>query len=31
MHFRIYDVFYSINSHQHVSAGIPAILSVMLL
>jgi len=29
MHFNIYDVFYSKNS-QHVSAGIPAILRVML-
>jgi len=24
MHFGIYDVFYSQNSHQHVSPGIPA-------
>jgi hypothetical protein len=23
MNFGIYDVFYSLNSHQHVSAGIP--------
>jgi len=30
MHFGTYDVFYSLNSH-HVSAGIPAILSVMPL
>jgi hypothetical protein len=28
MHVSIYDVFYSQNSHQHVSAGIPAILRV---
>jgi len=31
MQFNIYDEFYSQNSHQHVSAGIPAILRVMLL
>jgi len=31
MHFSVYDVFYSQNSHQHVSAGIPAILWVILL
>ena len=31
MHFVIYDVFYSQNSHQHVSADILAILRVMLL
>jgi hypothetical protein len=29
MHFGIYDVFYSQNSHQHVSAGIPAFVRVM--
>jgi hypothetical protein len=26
MHFDMYDVLYSQYSHQHVSAGIPAIL-----
>jgi hypothetical protein len=31
MHFSIYDLFYSQNSHQHVSAGIKAILRVMPL
>jgi len=31
MHFNIYGVFYSPNSHQHVSAAIAAIFSVMLL
>jgi len=31
MHFGIYDVFYSQNSHQNISAGIPAILRVTLL
>ena len=31
MHFSIYDGFYTQNSHQHVSAGIPAILRVILL
>ena len=31
MHFNIYDVFYSQCSHQHVSAGILAILKVLLL
>jgi hypothetical protein len=31
MHFNIYDVYYSQNSHQHVSTGIPAILRVMFL
>jgi hypothetical protein len=31
MHFSTYDVFYSQNSHQHVSAGIPVILGVTLL
>jgi hypothetical protein len=31
MQFNIYDEFYSQNSHQHVSAGIAAILRVMLL
>jgi len=27
----VYGVFYSQNSHQHVSAGIPAIFKVMFL
>ena len=31
IHFNIYDVFYSQCSHQHVTVGIPAIFSVMLL
>jgi len=31
IHFNMYDVFYSLCSHQHVSAGIPAIFRVMLL
>jgi hypothetical protein len=31
MQFSIYDVFYSQNSQQHVSAGIPAILRAILL
>jgi len=31
VHFGIYDVLYSQNSHQHVSAGIPAIFRVILL
>jgi len=31
MPFNIYDVFHSQGSHQHVSAGIPAIFRVMLL
>jgi hypothetical protein len=31
IHFSIYHIFYSINSHQHVSAAIPAIFRVMLL
>jgi Fe2+ or Zn2+ uptake regulation protein len=31
MHFSIHDVFYSQNSHQHVSAGIPAIRGVIFL
>ena len=30
MHININDIFYSQNSHQHVSACIPAILRVML-
>jgi len=31
MCFNIYDVFYSQYSHHHVSAGNPAIFSVMFL
>jgi hypothetical protein len=31
MHCYIYDVFYSQCSHQHASAGIPAIFRVILL
>jgi hypothetical protein len=31
MQFSIYDGFYTQNSHQHVSAEIPAILEVILL
>jgi len=31
MHFNFCVVFYSLNSHQHVSAVIAAIFSVMLL
>jgi hypothetical protein len=31
LHFNVYDVFYSINSHQHVSAAIAAIFRVILL
>jgi hypothetical protein len=31
MHFNVYDVFHSQSSHQHVSAGIPAIFRVILL
>ena len=31
MHFNVCDVFYSLNPHQHVSAAIAAIFSVMLL
>jgi hypothetical protein len=30
MQFSIYDEFYTQNSHQHVSAEIPAILEVIL-
>ena len=29
--FRIYDVFYSQNSHKHVSVGIPTFFRVMVL
>jgi len=31
MHLKVYDVLYSLNSHQHVLAAIVAIFSVMLL
>jgi hypothetical protein len=31
MHFGIYNVFHSQNSHQHVSAGIPDFVRVMFL
>jgi len=31
MFVNIYDIFYSQYSHQHVSAGIPAIFRMMLL
>jgi len=31
MCFNVYDVFYSLNSHQHVSAAIAVIFRVMLL
>jgi len=31
MHFNVHDVFCSLNSHQHVSTGIPAIFRMMLL
>jgi hypothetical protein len=31
MHFSVYNVFYSLYSHQHVSAAIVAIFRVMLL
>ena len=31
MQFSIYEAFYTQNSHQHVSAEIPAILEVILL
>jgi len=31
MHSKVYDVFYSLTSHQHVSAAIVAIFRVMLL
>jgi len=31
LHFNVYDVFYLLNFHQHVSASIAAIFSVMLL
>jgi hypothetical protein len=31
MHFGIYDVFHSQNSHQHVSVGIPAFFMAIFL
>ena len=31
MHFTVYDVFYSLRSHQHVSAATAAIFRLMLL
>jgi len=31
MQYKVYDVFYSLTSHQHVSAATEAIFSVMLL
>ena len=31
MHFNAYDVFYSLNSHQHVSAVVAPIFRVTLL
>jgi len=31
MHFKVYDVLYSLNSHQHVLATTVAIFRVMLL
>jgi len=31
MHFNVYDVFYSLCSHQHISAAIAVIVRVMLL
>jgi len=31
MHFDVYDVLYSLNSHKHVSAAIAAIFRVILL
>jgi len=31
MHFNVYDVFYSLYSHQHVSAATAAIFRVILL
>jgi hypothetical protein len=31
MHFNVYDVYYSLNSHQLVTAAIPAIFRVMIL
>jgi len=31
MHFTVYDVFYSLNSHHNVSAAIMATFRVMLI
>jgi len=31
MHFKVYDVFYSQSSHQHVSASLASVYSVVLL
>ena len=31
MYFNVYDVFYSLYSHQHVSAAIAVIFTVILL
>ena len=31
MHCYVYDIFYSLQSHQHVSSGIAAIFLVILL
>ena len=31
MHFNVFDVFYSLYAHQHVSATIAAIFRVVLL
>ena len=31
MHFNVYDIFYSLCSHQHVSAAIPPALGMMML
>jgi hypothetical protein len=31
MHCNVYDVFYSLNSHQHASAAIVVIFMVILL
>jgi len=31
MNFKVYDIFYTLNSHQHVSVATAAIFMVMLL
>ena len=31
MHYNVYDVFYSLRTHQHVSVATPAIFKVLLL
>ena len=31
MHFSVYDVFYSLYSHEYVSAAIAAVFRVMIL